>query len=175
VTDSTYRISTSASRFRNTGDAEGMTFAQLSQKRAESVDTYIREQLGSLVEFPQPVIDSGGSNGDGSSGPNPPERFAFVTKDGKVNTTNSNGRDDFGKPLTDVNAYEQYKYCILVFAISFEGVPTETKKPNGNILGEFSIVIREKERKKIKIPKMIFNPPKSGGSGGGHMSCAAYN
>ena len=176
-TNSTYSIFTSASRFRNTGIAENMTFAELSQKRAESVDAYIREQLGSLVEFPQPVINSAGSNGDGSSGPNPPEEFAFVTKDGKVNKTDNKGRDDFGTPLRNKEDYEQFKYCNLVFGISFGGSDPVEKVPPGKILGSFSILIDDnKERKRIKIPPIEFiRPPDGGGSGGGHIGCSAYS
>ena len=176
-TNSTYSISTSASRFRNTGIAENMTFAELSQKRAESVDAYIREQLGSLVEFPQPVINSAGSNGDGSSGPNPPKEFAFVTKDGKVNKTDNNGRDDFGPPLLNKKDYEQFKYCNLIFAISFGEQGAKPPSPSGKILGEFSILIDDdKERKRIIIPPIKFiQPPDGGGSGGGHIGCSAYN
>lgn len=176
-TNSTYSISTSASRFRNTGIAENMTFAELSQKRAESVDAYIREQLGSLVEFPQPVINSAGSNGDGSSGPNPPEGFAFVTKDGKVNKTDNKGRDDFGAQLRNKEDYEQFKYCNLIFAISFGEESGKQPSPSGKILGPFSILIDDdKERKRIKIPPIEFiRPPDGGGSGGGHIGCSAYN
>lgn len=177
-TDSTYTIYTSASRFRNTGNAANLTFAQLSELRAKSVDTYIRQQLGNLVEFPQPKIIAEGTNGDGSSGPNPLKPYAFFNQSGKLITSGDTGRDDFGAPLSDKNIYEQFKYCNLIFAISFGVEGTKTEVPSGKILGPFSILIDdEKERKRIKIPPIKFIPfsPNGGGSGGGWMPCDAYN
>lgn len=175
-----YSISTSASRYRNTGNAKNMSFIELSQKRAEEIHKYVISELGGLVKFPNPVLDIKGENGDGSSGPNPPTPNQFFNKEGKLISTGNDGRDDFGKPLTNPKDYDKYKYCRVVFVISFtsDGSSTSPTPPSGGRLGDWSIKIDdEKERKPIKWPKLniSWNLPTGGGGGGGHLPCAAYN
>ena len=175
-----YSISTSASRYRNTGQAEDMSFIQLSQKRAEEIHKYVISELGGLVKFPNPVYYFKGENGDGSSGPNPPEPNQFSTGGGEPNSYVTSGdRNGFGKPLTNPKDYNQYKYCRVVFVVSFTsgGSSTSPDTPSNGRLGNWSIKIDdEKERKKIKWPKLNISWNFSGGgSGGGHIACAAYN
>jgi hypothetical protein len=80
------KIESSASRFRNTEGASDMSFAELAEKRMKTAEDYIRETLLKLEKDGQGkqqlVIDNGtnvikdwkGSNGDGTSGPNPPDQ-----------------------------------------------------------------------------------------------------
>ncbi len=80
------KIESSASRFRNTEGAKDMSFAELAEKRMKTAEDYIRETLLKLEKDGQGkqqlVIDNGtkvikdwkGSNGDGTSGPNPPDK-----------------------------------------------------------------------------------------------------
>ena len=57
------KIESSASRFRNTGGAKDMSFAELAEKRMKTAEDYIREALLKLEKDPQGkkqlVIDNG--------------------------------------------------------------------------------------------------------------------
>jgi hypothetical protein len=80
-------IASSSSRLRNTGEYEGKTWAQLSKDRAEVVYQLMTQKLASIGVTLSPSLQKvlrGGYNGDGSSGPDPSNRFTFY--DGK--TTN---------------------------------------------------------------------------------------
>jgi hypothetical protein len=176
-----YTISTSASRYRNTGQAENMSFIQLSQKRAEEIHKYIISELGGLVKFPNPVLDIKGENGDGSSGPNPPSPYKFSTGGGEPDSYGTSGdRNGFGNPLSSPKDYNRYKYCRVVFVVSFTGADSSTSpsSPSGGSFGEWSIKIKTKQRKKIEWPPLDLSwKPGKGreNSGGGHIACAAYN
>lgn len=75
-------VTTSSSTLRNTGEAEGMTWKELSQKRAESIINVVKGteyDLGGQGVNPKQVItadmikiNTNGTNGDGSSGPKSP-------------------------------------------------------------------------------------------------------
>jgi len=176
-----YTISTSASRFRNTGQAENMSFIQLSQKRAEEIHKYVISELGGLVKFPNPVLDIKGKNGDGSSGPNPPNPYKFSTGGGEPDSyVKSGDRNGFGDPSSNPKDYNKYKYCRVVFVVSFTGVDSSTSpsSPSEGSFGEWKIKIRTKQRKKIQWPKLDLSwigGKGSENSGGGHIACAAYN
>jgi hypothetical protein len=114
VTDIT--IQTSSSRFRNTGEYSTKTFKQLSEDRTNSAYKFIGEMLkqkGFKFSNFTPVLDSNGTNGDGSSGPNPPEGYNYV--DGGEVTMNTQPpkqpRNEFGPTLTNPEDYEKFKYC----------------------------------------------------------------
>ena len=124
---SNLNISTSCSRFRNTGDAKDMSFIQLSEARNNAAKDYIVEQLksiGCLVDGDSKITQNAkGDNGDGSSGPNPPAGN-WVPTDGKQNTSLKPGteeakekRDEFGTPESDKSKYNQYKYCISEISV----------------------------------------------------------
>lgn len=124
-------IKTSSSRFRNTGDYETKTFKQLSEDRTNNAYDFVTEMLREkgfkFSEF-TPNLDSNGSNGDGSSGPNPPDGYKYVDKgDVTMNTTPTQSRDELGAPHTNPEEYEKYKYCIITFKI---------KVPPRNIPGQ---------------------------------------
>jgi hypothetical protein len=92
-----------------------LSFQELSGYRNNSAKDYI---LATLQENGVTNIDSVtptqqylGGNGDGTTGPNPPEPNAYV--DGgnvKMNTTPTEPRNQFGEPLATPEEYNQYKY-----------------------------------------------------------------
>lgn len=85
-------ILTSSDRYRNTGNAEKLSWGQLSYARAVSIskvieavaiESGINDEL--IKQIPKIItIYFEGENGDGSSGPNPPEgiKFGYYEKDG---------------------------------------------------------------------------------------------
>lgn len=73
-------IASSSSRLRNTGEYEGKTWAQLSKDRAEVVYQIMTQKLESIGVGLNPNLQKvlrGGYNGDGSSGPDPANKFTF--------------------------------------------------------------------------------------------------
>lgn len=110
-------IRTSADRYRNTGDAESLSWGQLSHARALTMAGVIwgmAEAVGlheDLVsEIPKLInIYSKGENGDGTSGPNPPEgRFGYYVKDGN------------GVKFVD----GEDRKTVTMIAVDAEGTPT---------------------------------------------------
>ena len=78
-------VHTSADRYRNTGEAEKLSWGQLSLLRSQSMaslvvamasksglDESVVTKINSMIK-----LDFFGSNGDGTSGPNPPEPIKF--------------------------------------------------------------------------------------------------
>jgi hypothetical protein len=144
-------IVSSSSRYRNTGKAESLSWGELSYNRAVTIakifglvaDEYNlgeekKEELRKLIS-----IDSNGSNGDGTSGPNPIDgRYGYYDKNSKFiddNKGTSNGKsfdssrstavlsdlDDVGKPTgvltsatieldSNKNDYDKYKYVNVI-------------------------------------------------------------
>lgn len=94
-------IKTSASRFRNTGAVENLSWAGLSYLRSSSLALYIinylrdkgfdDEQISKINSLIS--LEPQGENGDGTSGPNPPDvRFGFYDSDN--NFIEGKTRDD---------------------------------------------------------------------------------
>jgi hypothetical protein len=110
-------IKTSCSRFRNSGDAANMTFAQLSKARNDAALKFIKSKLqavGILVDGDTVITqNSSGGNGDGSSGPNPPKP-ATIPGNGRETSIvkDETKRDDFGSVIQNKTAYDKFKYCI---------------------------------------------------------------
>lgn len=161
-----FRISTSASRLRNTGDAKDKTFLQLSEERANSVYATMKELLDPLLVggLPSPILDFNGTNGDGSSGPYPTSPNA-VSPDGKYNSAITKNvdveRKKYGTPLPPYQLNE-FKYCRINIVIEFfkeEETPGEEKTitPDTVFTKEWSYRI-VRFRKKPKNP-----PPFRGG------------
>ena len=113
------KIITSADRYRNTGSAESLSWGQLSYARAltmarvieglaksAGLDDDIIDQLHKIIE-----IYAKGDNGDGSSGPNPPEgiKFGYYVKDGS------------GVKFVD----GEDRKTVTMIAVDDEGTPTE--------------------------------------------------
>lgn len=124
-------ISTSSSRFRNSGEYENKSFKQLSQDRANSAYNFVTQMLTEKgFKFSQftPTLNSDGENGDGSSGPNPPVGYNYVDKgDFTMNTPPKKNRDEVGPPHDTVEEYETHKYC---------KIDIKVKVPKQNLPGQ---------------------------------------
>ena len=126
-------IESSASRFRNQGLAKDMSFKQLSEARARTVETLLMNKyvdLGSgwCTGKANLIINAEGQNKDGSSGPNPPVGYSFLTKSSNYDFNNfinpqpnqpfykdlEKRRSEFGTPEPadkgGAKAYEKYRY-----------------------------------------------------------------
>ena len=128
-------INSSASRLRN---KTAKTFLELSQKRAESMKTFIMEQLSAIRVTTwcntdnNIVLNFEGENGDGTSGPNPPKPFNFILKGKDVPMNppmaDETKRNEAGEPLTAATKeevrklYDKYKYSKLDMTVAFNYV-----------------------------------------------------
>ena len=122
------KIYTSSDRFRNTEDAENLSWGQLSYARALSIAGLVRSiaeanhlnpsllsQIHKLIEF-----KCDGSNGDGTSGPNPPDgfKFGYYVKDGNgVKFVSGKERDD----------------TVIINTSDSDGSPTDNNENNAKI------------------------------------------
>jgi hypothetical protein len=154
-------IETSASRYRNTGGASEFTFSQLSGFRNNSAKNHI---IGDLVanyvlntKEVTPTQKYLGSNGDGTTGPNPPEPNRYI--DGgevKMESQPTQPRNQFGEPHTTPEEYNKYKYLkvkIVLVADFGENYPKESR--NDVFEYDYSIEYGERQKtttKKIKTP-----------------------
>jgi hypothetical protein len=108
-------VQTSASRYRNTGQASELSFQELSGYRNNSAKDYIittlQENGVAGTDVVTPTQQYLGGNGDGTTGPNPPEPNAYVDSGNvKMNTTPTEPRNQFGEPHSTPEEYNQYKY-----------------------------------------------------------------
>jgi len=112
-------IESSASRYRNTDLAKDLSFKDLSQKRNDAVKDYIYEKLKAAgftqwCKGTENIIQNvNGSNGDGSSGPNPPSPTPFIIKGQEKMEPAANDetkRGEFGPPRAKLEEYDDYKY-----------------------------------------------------------------
>jgi hypothetical protein len=175
-------VTTSSSRFRNTGAAENTTWAQLSQERATAAQNYIVRafsQAGIVVgKSPNGkyetkyVINPKGENGDGTSGPNPPSPYVFntdgrgtwdcsTTRNGQLQAPNvctPKDRNKFGQPLPDKAQYEQFKYlactCDLVMKNVFTPAPGDKTTPptTQEIPGNVYTIEFYRKKKGVDVP-----------------------
>lgn len=181
-----FTIWTSASRYRNTGQAEQMSFKELSEARAQSVYNYIVNQLSSIVPNIGNVgvtLNSNGRNGDGSSGPNPPSPNLFSTGGGEPSSYKKDGDRKFNgmDPHTSPNEYEQYKFCIIQLAVEFNyEKPPGTSPTPPSTLGEWGIkIVSESGGDGGGKNKRVLIKFREGGGNlfkdSGGIPCAAYN
>lgn len=178
-------IATSASRYRNTGEAQQMNFKELSQARAESVYSYIVNELSSIIpdiSTSKVTLNSNGKNGDGSSGPNPPSPNLFSDGGGDPKSFKRDGNRTFNgqEPQSSPNDYEQYKYCVIQLAVKFDYDTGGTDPKLPSTLGEWGIkIVSESGSRGGGKNRIIFNRIKKGGGGffedSGGIGCAAYN
>mgnify|MGYP003640249398 FL=1 len=120
-------IASSCSRLRNTGAYEGKTWNELSKDRSEKVYEILTSQLNSIGVTVSPEITKvlrGGKNGNGSSGPDPANKFVFdsgkntkkmrYSKDG-AQPLSGPDKDrfvgEYGKLLDTQEESHQYKFC----------------------------------------------------------------
>ena len=126
-----YTIATSASRIPNGGKAKDLTFLELSEKRAESVENYLQQVFSSAgVKMIEPIISFQGGNKDGSSGPE------------------WSGRNE------DRPKYEQYKYCKIAVAFKLSSPGLEEDE----VLAEPETVTKVGEWN-LKITRQIKGRP----------------
>jgi outer membrane protein OmpA-like peptidoglycan-associated protein len=119
-------IRASSNTLRNTGEAENMTWLELSTKRAEEIKNIIlnigyydlggcgvnKVQIGdSLI-----TINAGGVNGDGTSGPKSP----YEVNDQNIKTYQEKGIDEkywksnaTQEPLANLQDYAKFQYVIV--------------------------------------------------------------
>ena len=155
-------IQSSANRYRNTGISENVSWGELSFNRAKTiagifkaaVDEYnLTKEQRTLLQS-KISIDYGGSNGDGTSGPNPVDPIPFGYYNGEGKFIQNNGSydkrrstvvidklDTEGKPTgeittktiepdADKTAYEKYKYVnVVIKAKVGENIPVEEWQP----------------------------------------------
>lgn len=121
-------IKASSSTLRNKGEAEGMTWKELSQARAEQVSNLLIGQnvdlggkgvniIGKIT--PDMVkIDSDGTNGDGTSGPKSPYEVGeyaqtYLARGLDTKLWQSASQEE-ALPETQINEYNQYQYVTVV-------------------------------------------------------------
>jgi len=181
-------VHTSADRYRNTGAAEKLSWGQLSLLRSQSMaslvvamasksglEESVVSKINSMIK-----LDFYGSNGDGTSGPNPPEpiKFGYYTteggkaiwKDGKDRgildiipidseaSASGEAKQVKMSPEKDKSAYNSFRYNNI--EIVYESVEkTSTAEPTTVIekLVDLSYPIKIKmparyRRKTISIP-----------------------
>jgi hypothetical protein len=170
LTLTSLEIQSSASRYRNTNDnggkAEKISWGELSYNRANTIIDLFREAAteNNLSEEKRKIIqskiiiNSKGSNGDGTSGPNPPAPLKFGYYDEKGNFILDNGTFGKGKdaelnrktiviaeigddgklngkyttaeiaPLAGPNEYTQFKYVNFIIKGQSVDESTTVKK-----------------------------------------------
>ena len=127
-------IASSSSRFRNTGNAADLSWADLSRARANNVKTELVNQLVKIgISVPDSVIQlKGGKNGDGTTGPQPgiidngkgQMVQAALSTDGKFNNVitdpaqikaaiNTFPKDAPSAPHATKAEYDQYKFLLV--------------------------------------------------------------
>jgi len=157
-------IQSSANRYRNTGISENISWGELSFNRAKTIagifkaaaDEYkLTDEQRKLLQS-KISIDYGGSNGDGTSGPNPvnPIPFGYYSEAGKFIQNNGSydkkrstvvidKLDAEGKPTGEITtktiepdadkaSYEKYKYVnVVIKAKAGDIVPPEEWPESG--------------------------------------------
>jgi len=121
------KIDTSASRFRNTGQAANMTFEELSKKRSDSTYSYVMKRLNDIgitewCNTQNVTLNNKGQNGDGTSGPNPPTGNYYVPK-GSVSSQavlDNKNRNEFGEPHKTKPEYNTHKYNRIDVGLGFD-------------------------------------------------------
>lgn len=170
-------VAASSSRFRNTGEAKDLTWAELSKQRADKVYQELYSRLSEIgVKFTNNhKVLRGGKNGDGTSGPNPGKNNEGVqyaiSKDGTFNNVysrkelNSSIINEFGKPLVSKGEYDKYKFMIfevdIIVKTKFIGEPVTEVIMGREYSVEFKVSWTQKQP---RIPGGGFKTPKGGGS-----------
>lgn len=156
-------VQTSASRYRNTGQAAELSFQELSGYRNNSAKDYIlttlQENGVTNIDAVTPTQEYLGGNGDGTTGPNPPEPNAYV--DGgnvKMNTTPTEPRNQFGEPLSTPEEYDQYKYLRVTIRLSAT-LPNEQTTQESITVFSYELVI---DGSKLEIIPPVKRPKPKG-------------
>lgn len=188
-------ISSSASRYRNTGKAESLSWGQLSFKRAQAVRGIIKESLTKYqILEGDPIIEElnkatrisiSGENGDGTSGPNP-----IGVRIGYYQTATNQTKDNTGssKFIEKGPVEKVYLTKIDGFGNSTTEAPTEKNMPTLATKEEYdkfkyvNVSIRaigvasggtapsvrvDKVKENTIVPEIILEKKGKGGGGGG--------
>lgn len=172
-------VETSASRLRNKEGAEKYSFLELSQNRNNSTANYIKEALTSagIVGVDKAQITQNfqsaksetnpNGNGDGSSGPNPPEGYAFVPVGNYKMNVSGKDRKEAGVPLSDISQYDKFKFVKVTIVLDATIPPNTTTTPSTAsptqiIDFSYDIKIGDKSKRKRYPPKISM--------GGGNIS-----
>jgi hypothetical protein len=150
-------IKASSSTLRNTGQAEGLTWKELSQKRSDALINVLNGMnynLGGCGANPNNTISTNiikvninGSNGDGTSGPQSPyEADPSIVQSYKERGIDPKFWDSAAKedPLQNKNDYEQYKYVdVIIYGqivethtesiVNYQYVVIKTQKKGGSL------------------------------------------
>ena len=158
-------VQTSASRYRNTGQASELSFQELSGYRNNSAKDYIiatlQENGVAGTDAVTPTQQYLGGNGDGTTGPNPPEPNAYV--DGgnvKMNTTPTEPRNQFGEPHSTPEEYNQYKYLKVSIKLKAT-LPQPSPEQEGVTVFKYELII---DGKIIPSPQPVKRPKPKGKS-----------
>ncbi len=151
-------IESSSSTLRNKGDAEGMTWKELSQKRAEEIaNLMIGEKVdvggcglnkNGEITAQMITINSDGTNGDGTSGPKSPYEVGeyaqtYVNRGIDAKLWKSASQQE-ALPETELDSYQQFQYVNIIIhgrvvenetqeIPSFRYVYLQVKKAGGEI------------------------------------------
>jgi hypothetical protein len=179
-------VETSASRFRNTEEAVNMSFLQLAEARSNTTATYISDKLKEIgvvdvdkapktLNFKAEKSDvNPNGNGDGTSGPNPPEGFNFIPVGNFNMKTPGKNRKEAGEPLKSKEEYEQFKFIKVIIKIDAKippnseiDIPKEAEPKNWQSFAyEIKVGTFQRRRPHIDIPspgpKRISGPKKKG-------------
>ena len=173
-------LTSSCSRFRNNVKPKNMTFKELAEKRATTVRDYIIARLSEIGiqknDGYSESIDATGTNGDGSSGPNPPagsNGFAYIPVGSGIkmspaclknqNECEINGkivkRNEAGEPFPLKEAYDKFKYVAgdidIVLNTSEDGGGGSTPDDDTNVEPNVEIIdVKE-------YPISFYAPPKN--------------
>lgn len=121
-------IKASSSTLRNKGEAEGMTWKELSQARAEEVSKLL---IGETIDLggggknivgkitPDIIkINSDGTNGDGTSGPKSPYEVGEYAQNYQARGLDpklwQSASQEAPLPETQINEYNKYQYVTVV-------------------------------------------------------------
>jgi len=121
-------IKASSSTLRNKGEAEGMTWKELSQARAEQVSNLLIGQNIDLggegvnivgkITAEMVHINSDGTNGDGTSGPKSPYEVGEYAQNYQERGIDpklwQSASQEEALPETQINDYSQYQYVTVV-------------------------------------------------------------
>jgi hypothetical protein len=158
-------VQTSASRYRNTGQAADFSFQELSLNRNDSAKNEILAKLEEKgvtnIGAVTPTQQYLGGNGDGTTGPNPPEPNAYVDSGNvKMNTTPTEPRNQFGEPHSTTEEYNQYKYLKVSIKLKAT-LPQPLPEQESVTVFKYELVIDDKI---IPSPQPVKRPKPKGKS-----------
>ena len=174
-------VAASASRFRNTGTAENLSWRELTEARGMKVKEYILTQLQAIgvdITKVMPTPIGLGFNKDGTSGPQPGKNKEGVqytlTSDGKFNNVIKTTPEALAFPGiadengTKVNAphatkeeYDRYKFVLATAHVSVVANETVIPKPGVKVSGTYIITFNQMDKGTVVDPNNRKQPKHS--------------